>query len=255
MTKARRAYPLTKRQRLGLFIAGLGIPMLVLGAIFSDVVTRSVDTFTSRFLPAPAPEVRADPYPFSAHKGLIAVVIPGTPQEIGEPPRAKQGNIVSGTEILTWADPLGGVDAGITTVRFSVTSKDTILVEDFTVRVVERKPTLVGSYVYAQGGGDLWRRAYDINLDDESLPIGRKGGEDGYWDFPISLGPSDTYVADVIATAREWDVSWEIDVHYVFEGEAHTATFDDAGQPFRTTGVESVSHHWVWSKGWLEGPP
>lgn len=255
MTQARRAYPLTKRQRIWLFIAGLGIPMLVFTAIVSDLVTRPVDSLISWLAPGPAPEIRIDSYPFNADKGFVGVVIPGTPQQIGEPPRAKPNGIVSGSEILTWAYPLGAVDAKLTTLRFSVTSSDTVVVEDLRVRVVERKPALVGSFVSPQGGGDLWRRVYDVDLDDEAQAVGLKGGEDGDWDFPISLGPSDTYVADVVATAEEWDVAWEIDVHYVFKGEEHTATFDDDGKPFRTTGANSASHHWVWSEGWSDGPP
>lgn len=250
---------MTRRQRiwLGLGIFATALPLILLGAVVSDAWTRTVDAGTSLLPSAPSsPDVRTYPAPFKTDKQFSGVVIPGTPQEIGDPPGAfSEDAIVYGDDLLEWARPLGGVDLGRTTVTFSITSESTVVVEDLEVRVVERRPALRGSYVSVQGGGDLWSRVYEVDLDDDSLTVRTDLGEDGDWDLPISLGPADTYLAEVVGAAEETDTSWVIDIHYVSEGKRHTMTFDDDGEPFRTTGWKSVTHHWVWLEGWAEGPP
>ena len=151
------------------------------------------------------------------------------------------------------------MDSRRTVVSLALTSPDkAVVVQSIKLDVLDRKPALAGVYVPVCGGGSFWRRAYYANLDDETLTPETRLGDEA-WDFPLSLGPDDTYVIDVVGEANTSQVEWRIEVHYVSEGAERVVVLDDNGEPFRTTGWSAASHTWRCYPPnggyWAAGPP
>lgn len=80
-------------------------------------------------------------------------------------------------------------------------------------------------------------------------PVAEKDGENDPWDFPISLDSGDTYIAEVVATATNSDVTWDIEIVYLSEGVERVATISPNGTGFRTTGKSNATKYWLWGVG------
>jgi len=255
MAKPRRALLESKRARV---VAGVGAivtfcSVLLAGAVTSDAWTRFIDVVTRT---PPGPTVDEYPIPISGKTRFGGILIPLSPEEVGSPPSPAPGD---DEEILVeWGRRFGAVEARSGVVTLSMTSpKGAIVINALKVKALERGPAVAGVFVGPWGSGDIFKRAYEVDLDEQSpTPVMRsEESDDGSWSFPISLGPSDTYIAEVVGYAKRSDVSWVIEIDYVSEGKIRTVTVDDDGRPFRTTGTGSASHWWAWGEGWRTGPP
>lgn len=229
-----------KTQRRRAYVVLASVATLVLTAlVLPDAYTRVVDRIGER---------RADPITSAAWPQDVRIddyssqaptfVIPQRPETITlSLDRADTQDAAWDQE--AWAEKLGGVHANLLAVDFSLqagTDRPVVLT-GVRVRVLHRRPPLQGAFMRPAGGGDLWERALQVDLDEDP-PRHETWShtlENPEWTFPISLGQADTTLLTVLAGTSEHDVDWVIDVDYVFGGRKGTHTIDDGGKPFRVT--------------------
>lgn len=171
-------------------------------------------------------------------------VLTRPPQQVPPPPPPQDAR--------TWATSLGAVHGRQTMVRVSVQGRDStaVVLEALRVRVVSRAAPLKGS-VYAMDrgcGGALTPRFFDVDLDrDRPVARPQDGNDTGTpipaMRLPYRVSATDPEVLLVTAETRTCDCSWYLELDWSSQGRTGTVRVDDAGRPFRTTGIGSLPRY------------
>lgn len=171
-------------------------------------------------------------------------VLTRPPQQVPPPPPPQDAR--------TWATSLGAVHGRQTMVRVSVQGRSAtaVVLEALRVRVVSRAAPLKGT-VYAMDrgcGGALTPRFFDVDLDKDR-PVARPqdGNDTGTpipaMRLPYRVSATDPEVLLVTAETRTCDCSWYLELDWSSQGRTGTVRVDDAGRPFRTTGIGSLPRY------------
>ncbi|MEV5316078.1 helix-turn-helix domain-containing protein [Streptomyces sp. NPDC052687] len=140
-------------------------------------------------------------------------------------------------EAPAWVASQRAVSAGEQYVTLTVqgTGRETVVVEDLTVRVVGRgAPLPWNDYAMGVGcGGDVPTRPFTIALDAARPAVkAAAGGRD----FPFKVSESDPEVFHVTADASAYDVRWYLELTWSSGSRGGTLLIGDGDKPFRTSG-------------------
>ncbi|WOT33309.1 helix-turn-helix domain-containing protein [Streptomyces coeruleorubidus] len=213
-----------------------------------------------RLKPSPSPSVRttppaggtasAPPLTWSADSQAWKLgcghdyVVAKPPEQVPPPPVPQDAGV--------WAASQNAVHGGETLVRLSVQGRtDTaVVLEALRVRVVGRSAPAPGNaYAMNQGcGGSITPRSFDVNLDKDR-PIARAvaGSDTGTpipaVRMPYRVSARDPEVLLVNARTQECDCRWYLELDWSSQGRTGTVRIDDAGRPFRTSGIKGLSRY------------
>ncbi|MFJ4819035.1 helix-turn-helix domain-containing protein [Streptomyces sp. NPDC088801] len=213
-----------------------------------------------RLKPSPSPPVRttppaggtasAVPLTWSADSQAWKLgcghdyIVDAPPGQVPPPPVPQDAGV--------WAASQNAVHGGETLVRLSVQGRtDTaVVLEALRVRVVGRSAPVPGNaYAMNQGcGGSITPRTFDVNLDKDR-PIARAvagGGVDGPIPavrMPYRVSARDPEVLLVNARTQGCDCRWYLELDWSSQGRTGTVRIDDAGRPFRTSGIKGLPRY------------
>ncbi|MGW3987708.1 hypothetical protein [Streptomyces sp. NPDC004830] len=139
-----------------------------------------------------------------------------------------------------WVAAMGAVPSGQQFLKITVqgTGKETVVVEDLTVRMAGRRAPLAWND-YAMGypgvgcGGGMPKRFFTVALDAARPAL---VPEAGHADFPFKVSQSDPEAYYIQADASAYDVRWYLELTWSSGGRSGTLRVDDKGRPFRTSG-------------------
>nr|WP_244299311.1 hypothetical protein [Streptomyces viridochromogenes] len=227
----------------------------------SPTSKRPSPSATPKKRPAPAPSTReatpptagkapATPLTWSANSqawkfGCGHDYVIGKPPEQVPPPPAPQ-------DAGTWAATQDAVHGGETIVELSVQGRtDTaVVLEALRVRVVGRTAPVRGNaYAMDNGcGGSLTPRYFDVNLDkDRPIAHAVPGSDEGTpipaVQMPYRVSARDPEVLLVTARTEGCDCRWYLELDWSSRGRRGTVRIDDAGRPFRTSGIKGLPRY------------
>jgi len=130
-------------------------------------------------------------------------------------------------------------------------SASQVTLTDLRVRVVQRRPALPGTHVFAGCGGPTVFRWVSVDLDqkppaaqthyDRIFASDAPAQERRPIKFPYRVTLSEAETFAVVGNAKQCDCLWEVDLDWASEGRTGTYTIrSTSGQPFRTTGDARV---------------
>ncbi|GGT57387.1 helix-turn-helix domain-containing protein [Streptomyces coeruleorubidus] len=171
-------------------------------------------------------------------------VVAAPPEQVPPPPVPQDAGV--------WAASENAVHGGETLVRLSVQGRtDTaVVLEALRVRVVGRSAPAPGNaYAMNQGcGGSITPRSFDVNLDKDR-PIARAvaGSDTGTpipaVRMPYRVSARDPEVLLVNARTQGCDCRWYLELDWSSQGRTGTVRIDDAGRPFRTSGIKGLPRY------------
>jgi hypothetical protein len=154
-----------------------------------------------------------------------------------------------------WAERLGGVQAGITELTFTIQGRTNaeVTLTDLAVNVLSRGVAASGTDVGDGCGGDSVFRWAGVDLDadppairlvynpfNEPLPSNVPPHELRPIKFPYTVALADAENFKVLAVASRCDCTWEIQIKWTSQGASGVYTIDDGGRPFHTMGTANV---------------
>ncbi|MGX1564907.1 helix-turn-helix domain-containing protein [Streptomyces sp. NPDC055506] len=211
--------------------------------------------------PSPSPSARATTPPRSGKKPAVPLtwsvdsqawklgcghdyVIAKPPGQVPPPPAPQDAG--------TWAASQGAVHGGETLVELSVQGRtDTaVVLNALRVRVVGRATPAPGNaYAMDRGcGGAVTPRYFDVNLDKDR-PIARAvaGSDTGVpipaVRMPYRVSAEDAEVLLITARTVTCDCRWYLELDWSSQGRKGTVRIDDAGRPFRTSGIKGLPRY------------
>lgn len=171
-----------------------------------------------------------------------------------------------------WARSVGAVHGGETRVRITLQGTDerAVVLHGLQVRTAARREPPDTGRVYRMDrgcGGVLTPRTFAVDLD-RRRPLARSVpgyGENGpipAVSFPYRVSASDPEVLLVTASARDCDCDWYLELEWSSGGRRGVVRIDEAGRPFRTSGVarrpvheyDTEARRWI-PAGSQEGTP
>jgi hypothetical protein len=171
-------------------------------------------------------------------------VVARPPGQVAPPPVPQDAGV--------WAAAHNAVHGGETLVELSVQGRtDTaVVLKALRVRVVGRSAPAPGNaFAMNQGcGGSITPRSFDVNLDKDR-PIARAvAGSDAGTPIPAVRMPyrvsaRDPEVLLVNARTQGCDCRWYLELDWSSQGRTGTVRIDDAGRPFRTSGIKGLPHY------------
>ncbi|WP_437015208.1 helix-turn-helix domain-containing protein [Streptomyces sp. enrichment culture] len=171
-------------------------------------------------------------------------VVARPPGQVAPPPVPQDAGV--------WAAAHNAVHGGETLVELSVQGRtDTaVVLKALRVRVVGRSAPAPGNaYAMNRGcGGSITPRSFDVNLDKDR-PIARAvAGSDAGTPIPAVRMPyrvsaRDPEVLLVNARTQGCDCRWYLELDWSSQGRTGTVRIDDAGRPFRTSGIKGLPHY------------
>ncbi|MDT0318956.1 hypothetical protein [Streptomyces millisiae] len=162
------------------------------------------------------------------------------PAEVPAPPVAQDAD--------RWAGELDAVHGGSTIVETTLRTggRQAVVVEAVHIRVVERRAPLAWpAFDMSPGcGGALTPAAFTVDLDADRPVAHPRDGYDGEAEAelpapepPFLVTEDEPLVLRVGATAVDCDCDWYVEVDWASGADSGMARIDDAGRPFRTSGV------------------
>ncbi|MFI5485587.1 hypothetical protein [Micromonospora echinaurantiaca] len=148
-----------------------------------------------------------------------------------------------------WVLEANAVPASRLGVSFTVqgVSEAQVTLTDLRVRVAARRPALRGVFAVPGGGGPSAYRWVDADLDEDP-PVLHAGmfteGEGSVpaherreirFPYRVSLTDAETFL--VVGHTERCDCEWRVELDWASQGRTGTVTIDDAGRPFRVTGI------------------
>ncbi|MGW0291218.1 helix-turn-helix domain-containing protein [Streptomyces tuirus] len=171
-------------------------------------------------------------------------VIARPPGQVAPPPVPQDAGV--------WAASQNAVHGGETLVELTVQGRtDTaVVLEALRVRVVGRTaPARGNAYAMDRGcGGSITPRSFEVNLDKDR-PIARAvAGSDAGTPIPAVRMPyrvsaRDPEVLLVNARTQGCDCRWYLELDWSSQGRTGTVRIDDAGRPFRTSGIKGLPRY------------
>ncbi|WP_232838361.1 helix-turn-helix domain-containing protein [Streptomyces geranii] len=182
------------------------------------------------------------------HDYLIAK----SPEQVPPPPVEQDAG--------PWAATQRAVHGGDTNVEISVQGRSStpVVLEALRVRVAGRAAPAEGA-VYAMDlgcGGAITPRSFAVDLDKDR-PVARPlaGNDTGTpipaVRFPYRVSARNPEVLLVTARTKACDCRWYLELDWSSEGRTGTVRVDDAGRPFRTSGIEGLPHYEYLTREWV----
>ncbi|WP_328345043.1 helix-turn-helix domain-containing protein [Streptomyces violaceus] len=171
-------------------------------------------------------------------------VVAKPPRQVPPPPAPQDAGV--------WAATQGAVHGGETLVELSVQGRtDTaVVLNALRVRVVGRTAPAPGNaYAMDQGcGGAVTPRSFDVNLDkDRPIAHAVAGSDTGVpipaVRMPYRVSAEDPEVLLVTARTVTCDCRWYLELDWSSQGREGTVRVDDAGRPFRTSGIKGLPRY------------
>ncbi|MCT9142193.1 helix-turn-helix domain-containing protein [Streptomyces violarus] len=171
-------------------------------------------------------------------------VVAKPPRQVPPPPTPQDAGV--------WAATQGAVHGGETLVELSVQGRtDTaVVLNALRVRVVGRTAPAPGNaYAMDQGcGGAVTPRSFDVNLDkDRPIAHAVAGSDTGVpipaVRMPYRVSAEDPEVLLVTARTVTCDCRWYLELDWSSQGREGTVRVDDAGRPFRTSGIKGLPRY------------
>lgn len=207
--------------------------------------------------PAPA-EASPAPITWTANSQAWALgcghdyVIAKSPKQVPPPPAEQDAG--------RWAATQRAVHGGDTNVEISVQGRTStaVVLEALRVRVVGRAGPAEGTaYSMDQGcGGAITPRSFSVDLD-RNRPVARSvaGSDMGTpipaVRFPYRVSAQDPEVLLVTARTETCDCHWYLELEWSSQGRTGTVRIDDAGRPFRTSGIKGLPRYWYSTREWI----
>ncbi|MGW0327775.1 hypothetical protein [Nocardia sp. NPDC003183] len=151
-----------------------------------------------------------------------------------------------------WATASNAVPAEHRSIILTVqgTSSASVTLTDLRIGVLQRRPAVQGTRYFTEGSGPAFRWvSFDVDrsppvLDThyfESLAHRMPLQERKPIRFPyiVSISEPESLLVEVAAT--ECDCEFDIQLDWASQGQAHTAILNDAGRPFRITGLANIT--------------
>ncbi|MFF3323515.1 helix-turn-helix domain-containing protein [Streptomyces sp. NPDC002889] len=145
-----------------------------------------------------------------------------------------------------WARSLGAVHAGNTLVRITVQGRSdkAVVLQALRVRVTARRtPPNHNVYRMSSGcGGSITPRLFDTDLDAprplaRSVPGNDSGEPIPAVSFPYKVSATDPEILLVTGRTVTCDCDWYLELEWSSGDRSGTIRIDDAGRPFRTSGI------------------
>ncbi|MEV0000307.1 helix-turn-helix transcriptional regulator [Streptomyces sp. NPDC050848] len=263
-----RSRPARARTRAGLApaLAALASVLALLGLGPSTAPDRPAPTAPT---PAPtAPQPPAPPFTWTVASQVWQAgcghtyLVDAGPDRVPPPPAAQ--------DAAPWAGAQGAVHGGDTLVRVSLQGRSptsAVVLQALHVRVTGRaEPLGLPAYRMDNGcGGAVTPRRFDVNLD-APRPVARSvagfdalAGEAGEEIPAVSLPYAVTSTApeELLVNARtaDCDCRWYLELEWSGEGRSGTVRIDDAGRPFRTSGIQGPVYEYdTLGRRWIPSP-
>ncbi|ELP70047.1 helix-turn-helix domain-containing protein [Streptomyces turgidiscabies] len=252
--------PWYRRRRIAVTTAVAGTLLATLGTL-GGLSALSADRSPSGTSPAPSRSpVKAAPAPISWTANSQAwtlgcghdYVIAKSPEQVPPPPAAQ--------DAAPWAASQHAVHGGDTNIEISVQGRTStaVVLEALRVRVVGRDDPAEGTaYSMDQGcGGSITPRSFSVDLDKDR-PVARSvaGSDVGTpipaVRFPYRVSAQDPEVLLVNARTAACDCRWYLELDWSSQGRTGTVRIDDAGRPFRTSGIKGLPRYWYSTREWI----
>ncbi|GAA3873556.1 helix-turn-helix transcriptional regulator [Streptomyces lacrimifluminis] len=255
---ARRPWYRHRRIAVTTAVAGTLLATLgTLGSLSALSTDRSPSEAPSTRSPSPA-KVSPAPITWTANSQAWSLgcghdyVIAKAPDQVPPPPTAQ--------DAAPWAASQHAVHGGDTNVEISVQGRTStaVVLEALRVRVVGRSDPAEGTaYSMDQGcGGSITPRYFSVDLDKDR-PIARSApGSDAGTPipavrFPYRVSAQDPEVLLVTARTVTCDCRWYLELDWSSQGRTGTVRIDDAGRPFRTSGIKGLPRYWYSTREWV----
>lgn len=160
----------------------------------------------------------------------------------------------SAEEVRSWFSQRGAYDGDASFLRLTLVgrSREPILINGMTARILAREPAAAGSIITYPSAGENQVIAVEFDLDREQ-PQATTDGEPYFADYSLALADREAQEMRIVARATAAAVQWELEIAYTWRGERHFLRLDNGGEPFRTTPVEDRPDRYVW-QWWDESP-
>jgi hypothetical protein len=172
-----------------------------------------------------------------------------------------------------WARDLGGVDADRTdvTVTLQGRSATAVVLQSVRARVLSRRPPLAGFPLLAASGcGEaVSPRYFSVDLDADPPAVVAESGSREEEDpaspglsrivevpavsFPFRISQSEVEIFVVNGSTRMFDVTWELEIDWVSDGQPGTIRIPGDGSPFRTTASSGDTFYYLEDGRWTRG--
>ncbi|WP_405823643.1 helix-turn-helix domain-containing protein [Streptomyces sp. NBC_01390] len=253
--------PWYRRRRIAVTTAVAGTLVATLGTLGALSALSSADRSPSKASPTPSHSpVEATPAPVTWTANSQAwmlgcghdYIIAKSPEQVPPPPAAQ--------DAAPWAASQHAVHGGDTNVEISVQGRTStaVVLEALRVRVVGRDDPAEGTaYSMDQGcGGSITPRSFSVDLDKDR-PVARSvaGSDVGTpipaVRFPYRVSAQDPEVLLVNARTVACDCRWYLELDWSSQGRTGTVRIDDAGRPFRTSGIKGLPRFWYSMREWI----
>ncbi|MGY1496501.1 helix-turn-helix domain-containing protein [Streptomyces sp. QTS52] len=250
--------PWYRHRRIAVTTAVAGTLLAALGTL-GGLSALSADRSPQKVSPTPTP-TQGSPAPITWTANSQAwslgcghdYVIAKSPREVPPPPAAQDAG--------PWAASQHAVHGGDTNVEISVQGRTStaVVLEALRVRVVGRSAPAEGTvYSMDQGcGGSITPRYFSVDLDKDR-PVARStpGNDEGTpipaVRFPYRVSAQDPEVLLVTARTVTCDCRWYLELDWSSRGRTGTVRVDDAGRPFRTSGIKELPRYWYAMREWV----
>ncbi|MDX2543477.1 helix-turn-helix domain-containing protein [Streptomyces sp. WI04-05B] len=253
-----RRRPWYRRRRIAVTTAVAGTLVATLGTL-GALSALSADRSPSTAPPSRSPaETTPAPITWTANSQAWTLgcghdyVIAKSPEQVPPPPAAQ--------DAAPWAASQHAVHGGDTNIEISVQGRTStaVVLEALRVRVVGRDDPAEGTaYSMDQGcGGSITPRTFSVDLDKDR-PIARSvaGSDVGTpipaVRFPYRVSAQDPEVLLVNARTVTCDCRWYLELDWSSQGRTGTVRIDDAGRPFRTSGIKGLPRFWYSMREWI----
>jgi hypothetical protein len=130
-------------------------------------------------------------------------------------------------------------------------SAKSVLITGLEIRIEHRRAPLSGTWVGELGGGAVYSRYFNVDLDHPSgapevkayaPPPGRSNEIPGeVVDFPYFISESELEYLVLVIRTRECDCEWTGELHWIVDGRTGNTRVDNNGKPFRITASENAT--------------
>lgn len=160
------------------------------------------------------------------------------------------------SEWLTYFDPLGAFDGGVSKIRITLQGRgpSRLIVDGLRVNIATRRGARGIGLTCPVGGASVTPRAVEITLDNDP-PVVAYHDDDGQETRPFlfSLGSDDIEVFYVEARAKAMACEWTAELLLIENGSRRSIAIDNQGRPFRTSGMAEIPVFVWWGEnGWSQ---
>ena len=154
-------------------------------------------------------------------------------------------------ELIAWMHEVKAVPThGRVVVTVLGGSGKSVVLQDLTVEVVERRPAVDQATVFTAESGcgeGALPRLFDVQLGADRPSLRPYAGKDEAGNvipavaFPFTVSEADPEIFEITADPGDCDCTWRLRLRWVADGRSGTLVIDDNGRPFRTAGFAEAS--------------